>query len=374
MKRKTKRPNLYKKSQDGAYYFNYEGKQKYAGKTLEKAEAKLREITGLAPSGDTDLVALIGQYLDSLVGTQSPDTIYGKAGCYKRMLAWMSGQKINGNGGPGLYSLHDSSKAKAKHRSYVEALSSMLVEPIPLLELTTESLEKYQRSLLRRTKKSTVRTAFIKIKALAKWLHEKRYLSENPCANMKLIKVPEELDPDHLTEEEVDRLFELVETRAPFARDRDKMMFGLMIYGGLRRIECTRVLWSDVDLERRMLIVRNGKGEKPRLIPIHDKLHEILSSAVRIGDHLLTSREGNPLKRAALTKVAERYLNRLDHEYQGRKRFSLHALRATFATRLCEKGVSTRIVQSLLGHSDPRTTLRYAAVSEAAAMDAVNRL
>ncbi len=154
-----KTPKLYSKK-DGAYYFTFQGKQKYAGKTLEKAQAKLREVTGLAPSGDTDLVALVGQYLDSLVGTQSSDTIYGKAGSYKRLLAYLSGQEINGNGGPGLYSLHDSSKAKAKHQSYVEAMSSLLEEPIPLSDLTTESLEKYQRSLLRKSKKSTVRTAF----------------------------------------------------------------------------------------------------------------------------------------------------------------------------------------------------------------------
>ncbi len=111
MKQKTRPPKLYKKKQDGAYYFNYKGKQKYAGRTLEKAEAKLREITGLAPSGDICLVTLVGKYLDDLVGSQSPDTIYGKGMSYKHLLAYLSGQTINGNGGPGLYSLHDSSKA-----------------------------------------------------------------------------------------------------------------------------------------------------------------------------------------------------------------------------------------------------------------------
>ena len=374
MKRKTKSPNLYKKSQDGAYYFNYKGKQKYAGRTLEKAEAKLREITGLAPSGDTCLVTLVGKYLDDLVGSQSPDTIYGKGMSYKHLLAYLSGQKINGNGGPGLYSLHDSSKATVKHQSYVAALSTLFEEPIPLSALTTESLEKYQRSMLRKAKKSTVRTAFIKIKALTKWLYEKRYLGENPCANLKLIKVPEELDPDHLTEEEVGRLFELVKEGTPYAKVRDKLMFGLMIYAGLRRIECTRIQWSDLNMKKRVLAIRNGKGGKPRLIPINDKLHEILSSSKRFGEHVLSSREGEPLQREALTKAAEKYLDKLNHEYKGKKKFSLHSLRATFATRLCEKGVSTRYVQNFLGHSDPRTTMRYAAVSEAAAMDAVQRL
>ena len=44
------------------------------------------------------------------------------------------------------------------------------------------------------------RTAFIKIKTLSKWLHEKKYLGENPTAKLASIKVSDELDPDHLTE------------------------------------------------------------------------------------------------------------------------------------------------------------------------------
>jgi site-specific recombinase XerD len=75
-----------------------------------------------------------------------------------------------------------------------------------------------------------------------------------------------------------------------------------------------------------------------------------------------------------LGKVTEKSVDKLNHQYKGKQWFSLHSLRATFATRLCEQGVSTRIVQDLLGHSDPKTTLRYAAVSQAAAFDAVQRL
>jgi site-specific recombinase XerD len=293
---------------------------------------------------------------------------------YKRLLAWMTGKPANGLNGPGLYSLHDASGAARKHASHVEAFNSLFDEPIPLSSFDAPTLERYQRAFLKEAKKVTVKTAFIKIKALSKWLHLRRYLGENPSSRLPAIKVSDDLAPDHLTEDEVARLFELVEKATPYGRNRDCLVFGLMIYAGFRRIECVRVKWSDIDLDKRVLIVRNGKGGKHRLIAINDKLHEILSSATRFGKHVLSSREGKPLKRAALTRVAEWYLKKLNHEYQGKKRFSLHALRATFATRLCEKGVSTRIVQGLLGHSDPKTTLRYAAVSEAAAMDAVQRL
>ena len=65
-----KAPKLYTKK-DGKHYFTFKGRQYYAGKTLEKAQAKLKEFTGIGITDQTCLVKLVGEYLDSLVGTQS---------------------------------------------------------------------------------------------------------------------------------------------------------------------------------------------------------------------------------------------------------------------------------------------------------------
>lgn len=381
-----KAPKLYKK-QDDAYYFTFNGKQHYAGKTLEKAGAKLKKITGAATCPQSCLVAVVGEYLDSIHGTQADDTVYQKALSYGALLTFLSGKtngkpsKANGHGrrtngstGPGMYSLHASSTVTNGYTSHVAAFETLFPESIALAKLTFDNLEKYRKSRLKTSKKSTVKTDFIRIRALCKWLYDNGSVTENPCAKLSPIKVFDELDPDHLTEEEVDRLFELVDEGTEFTKVRDKLIFGLMIYAGLRRIECTRIKWTDVDLKKRVIVVRNGKGGKHRLVAINDKLGEVLKSSKRYGSHIVTSQKGKPVTRAALTRVAQNYVKKLNHHYQGNKRFSLHALRATFATRLCEKGVSTRIVQGLLGHSDPKTTLRYAAVSEAAAIDAVQRL
>ena len=73
-----KAPKLYKKK-DGAYYFTFKGRQHYAGRTLEKAEAKLREVTALEPEGETCLVTLVGRYLDSLQSPKGPAPTRGQA-------------------------------------------------------------------------------------------------------------------------------------------------------------------------------------------------------------------------------------------------------------------------------------------------------
>ena len=182
-----KSPKLYTKK-DGKYYFTFRGKQHYGGKTLEQAQTKLKEVTGIGIIDQTCVVRLVGEYLDSLVGTQSPDTIYGKATSYKQLLAFLSKRKPkNGTATPGLYSLHDASKAKEKHASYVDAFSSLFPESIPLTTFNSDALERYRRAYLKTARKSTVKTAFIKIQALSKWLHEKGCLAENPYSWLSVL-------------------------------------------------------------------------------------------------------------------------------------------------------------------------------------------
>ena len=110
------------------------------------------------------------------------------------------------------------------------------------------------------------------------------------------------------------------------------------------------------------------------MIGINGILLSTLKEVKRRGEYVVTNRSGERITREGLSHLRRKYLNRLNHSYKGRKRFSLHSLRATYATRLCERGVSTRVVQYLLGHSDPRTVLRYAAVTEKAILEACKAL
>jgi integrase/recombinase XerD len=151
-----------------------------------------------------------------------------------------------------------------------------------------------------------------------------------------------------------------------------------MLHAGLRRIEVSNLRWSDIDLQRRLIILRTTKGQKPRVIGINETLREALEDCQENWkeneEYVITNRKGRKMSRESLTTMAKRYLDKLNHSYLGKKRFSLHSLRATFATQLASKGVGTRVIQGLLGHSDPRTTMRYAAYTEKMAVDAVKVL
>ena len=114
------------------------------------------------------------------------------------------------------------------------------------------------------------------------------------------------------------------------------------------------------------------------MIGISQTLHEALLDCWenwKLSDkYVITNRNGGKISRAGLGKLAEKYVDELNHPYQGKKKFGLHCLRATFATTLAGKGVGTRVIQGLLGHSDPRTVLRYAAYTEKMAIEAVKVL
>lgn len=332
-----KSPKAFQKS-DGNWYCHYNGKQHYLGKNPDEKIRKLVAADNVKTSKLT-ISDVSTQYLAWIEPTQSRDSIDGKRRAYRRL--------VNDLG------------------------------DIPIQDLTLEKLEEYRNQLLKKVKKSTVRTTFIKFSALLQFCADRKILPDNPCRKMRKLKVPDDAQPDVLTEEEVLTLLDLCSTKPKTTQvqERDRMIFLLMLHCGLRRIEVSNLRWSDVDFKRQILVVRNGKGGKDRLVALNDTIHDALRDHDRLSEEfVVTTRDGGQLSRTMMSRITAKYLDDLDHHYRGKKRLSLHALRATFATRLCENGVSTRVVQGLLGHSDPRVTMRYAAVTEAACLDAVRKI
>ncbi len=324
---------------DGKWYCHYQGTQHYLGNDPKEKIRKLVAGESITNGERTLLSSVVEMCLDHVTPIQSPDSLYNKRRTYRRLIQDL------GN--------------------------------IPIRDLTIERLEKYRNALLKSRKKSTVHSTFIQLSALLQFCAERKILPDNPCRKMPKLKIQEDAQPDFLTEDEIETLLDLCSELpvSDFIRERDRLIFLLMIHCGLRRIEVSNLRWSDVDFKRRILVVRNGKGGKDRLIALNDTIYEALTSCTRLSEEfVVTGRAGNQLARSSMTRITAKYLDALDHRYKGKKRLTLHGLRATFATRLCEAGVSTRVVQGLLGHADPRTTMRYAAASEAACLDAVRKI
>jgi integrase/recombinase XerD len=139
----------------------------------------------------------------------------------------------------------------------------------------------------------------------------------------------------------------------------------LTCYGaGLRISEAVAVKRSDIDSQRMLLRVEHGKGGKDRYAMLSPCLLEVLRAYFRIlrpaEPWLFPSWRPHLHLSAAAVQIACR--EAWQRSGLG-KRVTPHMLRHSFATHLLERGVDTRVIQALLGHSRIDTTARYAAVS-----------
>jgi integrase/recombinase XerD len=138
----------------------------------------------------------------------------------------------------------------------------------------------------------------------------------------------------------------------------------MICYGaGLRISEAVALKVSDIDSQRMLIHVVQGKGKKDRYAMLSPRLLAVLRSywrAARPKDYLFSTwREGHHMTSSALAVACR---NAARNSGIG-KRITAHTLRHSFATHLLENGTDTRIIQVLLGHSRIETTARYTAVT-----------
>jgi integrase/recombinase XerD len=163
--------------------------------------------------------------------------------------------------------------------------------------------------------------------------------------------------PVVLSPEEVGRLLEA----APSLKYKAALS---VAYGaGLRVSEVAHLKVSDIDSERMMLRVEQGKGQRDRSVMLSPQLLELLRDWWRAGRPPVWLFPGqNPIN-----PITPRQLNRAvtaARDLAGiSKRISPHTLRHSFATHLLEQGVDIRVIQVLLGHAKLETTALYTRVA-----------
>jgi integrase/recombinase XerD len=119
---------------------------------------------------------------------------------------------------------------------------------------------------------------------------------------------------------------------------------------------------SDIDSQRMIIRVRQGKGLKDRQVMLSPTLLELLRTywrSERPQQFLFPRSSGQPISIIQVIRACQRTLRRSGLK----KRVTVHTLRHSFATHLMEAGVDLRTIQVLLGHRSLKTTAIYTAVS-----------
>ncbi len=145
----------------------------------------------------------------------------------------------------------------------------------------------------------------------------------------------------------------------------------LALHTGMRLGELLHLEWKDVDFEQRLIRVKLTKSHRTRYLPMNVRVVETLKGVPRRPDIELVF--WNPIrgKHWAWTHgPGWQKAIRLS----GVKEFRFQDLRHTFASRLVQAGVSIKVVQELLGHSNVATTMRYAHLAPADLRRAVDIL
>lgn len=200
-------------------------------------------------------------------------------------------------------------------------------------------------------------------RAFFSWLLRHEYIPANPFAKVKNIKVPQKLIHP-LSQEDVLHLLACCD---PDSRKgaRDRALILVLLDTGLRAGEVAGLGLQDVDFQAQRMAVRQGKGNKQRVVRFGDEAARAVRDYLERfrGEHpgpLFLTWRHKPLCRAAMRTIFQRL-----GEQAGVPKVHPHRFRHTFATWAIEQQAQEIDVQFLLGHSTPAMLRRYTATYDA---------
>lgn len=241
-------------------------------------------------------------------------------------------------------------------KSYIDAMKSFLVfhNSKALADLTSDDVIRYNNEyVLKNNLSASYQNQIVNaIKLFFRTVQDK---------SMEIEKVHRpkrsKILPNVLSKEEIKQILEAHRNL------KHKTMLCLMYSCGLRRSELLNLRPFDIDSKRNIVIIRQSKGRKDRIVPLSAKILEMLRHYYKEYKPLVWLFEGRIDGRRysefSLQCVLKQALEKAGIE----KRVTLHWLRHSYATHLLESGTDLRYIQELLGHNSSKTTEIYTHVS-----------
>jgi site-specific recombinase XerD len=188
-----------------------------------------------------------------------------------------------------------------------------------------------------------------------------RYIFKLYGYNQRKIDLPsiphEKTLPVILSQQECKQLISLAKTF------RDKFLLALIYSAGLRMGEAQRLEKNDIDCQRMLLHIRQGKGKKDRYVVLSKLIanrFDKYCNEYKITKYVFAGQKpGHYISETGMRRILKAALKTAAIE----KDVCLHSLRHCFATHLLENGTDIITVKEQLGHEDIQTTMRYLQVA-----------
>jgi integrase/recombinase XerD len=242
-------------------------------------------------------------------------------------------------------------------------------------EITRPVLERYQRHLFYYRKKNGEPLTFrsqhsrlVPLRVWFKWMTRQNHILHNPASEIDLPRVGRTLPKNILSVQEIEQVMMQPNLADPLGL-RDRAILEVIYATGLRRLEIVNLKLFDLQLDRGLIVVRQGKGKKDRYVPIGERaaawLQKYIAEArpqLAIEPDDLTvflTADGEPFSRDHLTWTVRVQIVAAKTGKVG----ACHLLRHCMATHMHENGADIRFIQQILGHEDIKTTQIYTHVA-----------
>lgn len=195
------------------------------------------------------------------------------------------------------------------------------------------------------------------------WCVKQGHLKENPIADLESPKLERRL-PRSISKQDAYKLLEGIFNypyESKFIRYRNHAIFSMLVFAGLRKKEILQLRYTDVDFDNLTIFIREGKGNKDRVIPINQTLAMSLVKyeaerklrKITCAQFFASSVCNKGLSESTLIRMVGAF------KTSTRINFTLHRLRHTFATLMLAGGCDIYSLSKMMGHEDIRTTTWY---------------
>jgi integrase/recombinase XerD len=242
-------------------------------------------------------------------------------------------------------------------------------------DITRPILQRYQRHVYHHRKANgqplTVvaqLNLILPLQAWFKWLTKQNHILYNPAADLDLPRRPKQLPKGLLSIAQIDSVLATCDISTG-AGVRMRALLETLYSTGMRRFELAGLKLFDVDAQRGAVMIRQGKGNKDRLIPLGERacawvakyLGEVRPELATSADDytLFLDDDGRPFEPGRLGDLVKRHLVAAGITQPG----ACHLFRHACATHMLEGGADVRFIQAMLGHASLHTTEIYTQVS-----------